>query len=107
MKKFLLQQPANAAWVRAQEARQRETRDLRDGLKIMRASLFPELTPRTIETVATLSEPDILHVARHRQRMRDVMKQLRAIIPPWGGRRRSSRGGSSAHCRATSYASVV
>ncbi|RQM28750.1 hypothetical protein B5M09_011676 [Aphanomyces astaci] len=56
MKKFLLQQPKNKAWIEAQEQRQNHTTVQSQALKLLRATVYPELTRATIDKAAAAPE---------------------------------------------------
>ncbi|RHZ31549.1 hypothetical protein DYB37_009670 [Aphanomyces astaci] len=56
MKKFLLQQPKNKAWIEAQEQRQNHTTVQSQALKLLRATVYPELTRASIDKAAAAPE---------------------------------------------------
>jgi DDE superfamily endonuclease len=81
MKKFLLKDPLNRAWVEGQEKQHASTIQSNAALKEIRSALYPELqlTHKALSKQSTT--PGIKIMARQRQLMRNVLNELKTRFP--------------------------
>jgi hypothetical protein len=76
MKKFLLQEPSNAAWVKVQEQRRVANDQVLQDIKLLRAAKYPELQLASLMPTQLAPPPGLLVMARQRALMRIVMQEL-------------------------------